>query len=1104
MALLGKSFSDYVDKQVKIRQKSLGGPSLTSKTLKVYNSQSPWIRLASSVNITAGDTTLPGKSVLEQVKDLFDGFEYVGDKLAKNFVLFGGVNTEKGGVENMPTGINKTPLKSAYGFGYKDLNRDNSRGYVPMPGIESVDFSYKNDGALAQASIQIKCFSPEQFQMVDILFQRPGYTVLLEFGHSVFKDNEGKVQYAGQGDYSYETEPFSNLYNPKEKQGFYNLLDLIQVEKEKWDGNYEAFYAKITKFNWKFNSDGSYNITVNLIGLGDVISSLKMDVTPPKIPIQGDDNLLNSDTLSIKNSLKVFNQEDNPFIPTTRKDLQLNTGISGTFRSSFVEDGRNGFVYYVKRRDNGVGADVFKIDKKDYIKNTFTLSESPTIQNSLTSAFTYELRRIKEEMKEKIKQKTTQDDTISSYTSSTPYPYTVGNTISKDYNVTIPKGVLGIITGNKEHDPGTYISFGVLLSIIQQYCNQYSKGIPILQFDFNFTNMKEDNNYIKKYSGLFSSDPTKVLVPYKQLPINIIGDSKPLIKPSTNKNKGISFNDPSILESSPFLVSGDTNKGRLAYVFLHTDYLSTKFVESVGSNNTGLPILDFLKDVLKDIDNNLNNLNNFKILHNKETNKIEIVSETPIGKTTSNVTIINTFGVTKTEGSFVRDLSLDSELSDNYATQISVGAQNNGLNSQSNGLSFSTYNKGLIDRMIPEKNDNGSIKNDTPSTGSNPPEPQTWGNIWTPKTLEVFTSVYVNYNADSETLSSLKSLNSSISNLVSGELTKKSLAPPPMFLPFNLKLTMDGLSGMRIYDSFEIDGKVLPASYNPEQIQLTIKSLSHKVDTNGWSTQVETFCQPKFIYDHTNIKVGEVPYVSITELIYGEDPPFWMKNSNGKVAPGGGVLRSFDSPIVVKKGEDPAPIINVGKVGSTNSKNTPTYKANKLNLRPIKKASQIHQLAKEGKLTLIGDASTNSHFAKVNNPRLQTVTLLGGKYYLAPAPAKAFKKWMADLDKNKIPYLITSAVRFGGYTGGGPHGYGVAVDFNNLVQLVGNSTSPKLNKKARIENPIYRQIAEVGARYGWYNPWRLSDNLGKDELWHFEYWGSAVNIGEEKLELLTL
>jgi hypothetical protein len=33
-------------------------------------------------------------------------------------------------------------------------------------------------------------------------------------------------------------------------------------------------------------------------------------------------------------------------------------------------------------------------------------------------------------------------------------------------------------------------------------------------------------------------------------------------------------------------------------------------------------------------------------------------------------------------------------------------------------------------------------------------------------------------------------------------------------------------------------------------------------------------------------------------------------------------------------------------------------------------------------------------------------------------------------------------------------------------------------------------MAAVGAKYGWYNPWRLSDTMGKqDEIWHFEYWG---------------
>ena len=899
MALLGKSFNSYVDKQVKIRQKSLGGPSLTPETLKVYNSQSPWIRLASSVDITAGDTSLPGKSVLEQVKDLFDGFEYVGDKLAKNFVLFGGVNTEKGGVGNMPTGINKSPLKSAYGFGYKDLNRNNSRGYVPMPGIESVNFSYKNDGALAQASIQIKCFSPEQFQMIDILFQRPGYTVLLEFGHSVFKDNEGNIQYAGQGKYSYETEPFSNLYNPKEDQGFYNLLDLIQGEKEKWDGNYEAFYAKITKFNWKFNSDGSYNITVNLIGLGDVINSLKLNTPPPKLKI------ISKEEVKIKANKIAQNIKANP---TTSERISAYTWELA-FEKKFGKNGsqrenpsfeHNGYFYHYINSDeiseefeDDLKYGYYKTNIVKYNEETFTLGESATIQNSLNSHFTYELRRIKDKMDGVMSSKTPIDDTLDTYISS-PYPHVIGSTTHKKKEVIISNGVLGIATGNEEHDPGTYISFGVLLSMLQQFANQYSKGIPVIQFDFNFVDMGKDDNYIKKYPGLFSSDPTKILIPYGQIPSNIIGEgNKPLVDRAKNYNGGKTFNK--VLNTSPFFLK-DKNKGRLAYVYLHTDYLSEKYTESNNPEDGGILVLEFLKEVLKDIDSNLNNLNNFKVLHNKETNKIEIVSETPMSNTKKNVTIINTFGVTKTEGSFVRDLSLDSELSDDYATQISVGAQNNGLNSQSNSLSFSTYNKGLIDRMIPEKNDDGSIKSTTSSKSKKEKEDKAadyymglernedgsvatigdlWGRIWTDKTKEVFQKIYISYKPDPDTLSSLKDLNRNISNFISGELTKKSLAPPPMFLPFNLKLTMDGLSGMKIYDSFEIDGKVLPASYNPEQIQLTVKSLSHKVDTNGWTTQVETFCQPKFTYDYTKIKVEEVPLSSpisplASEGVYGE------------------------------------------------------------------------------------------------------------------------------------------------------------------------------------------------------------------------------------------
>lgn len=535
MAVIGGKFRDYVDGQVKQRQKMLGGDVMTDQTLKALNTNTPWIRMASSVNITEGDKSLPGTSVYEQIiqKNIFEGFEWKEDNLAKNFVLFNGVNNNVGGIDNMPTGNTGNPLQKAYGFGYNKLGAKNSRGPIPLPGIQSVNFTYKNDGALAQASVKVKCFSPEQFQMIDILFQRPGYTVLLEFGHSVFKDNEGKIQYAGQGDYNYNTTPFKHLYKPDEKKGFYNLLDKIESEKENWGGNYEAFYAKISKFNWSFNQDGSYDITVNLVGLGDVISSLRLDVAPPKINFSNSKDVENS--IDLNTIEGTFKKDESIFQPITFPAFNK---IAAKYRKpkigerSIQKDARyykdGDYIYF----DDGKGLSTkyFKVPISEFNKSAFTLSESPTIQNSLASAFTYELRRIKELMGVAIKDNN-DDDTLIPYL-STPYPQMLDSGVLNQ-NVLISNGVLGVRNKNTEgFDPGTYIGFGVLLSILQQFSNQYSKGIPLIQFDFNFIKMVDDDNFIKIYSGLFSSDPSKILIPYGQLPSNVVGENnKPLLQP---------------------------------------------------------------------------------------------------------------------------------------------------------------------------------------------------------------------------------------------------------------------------------------------------------------------------------------------------------------------------------------------------------------------------------------------------------------------------------------------------------------------------------------------------------------------------------------------
>jgi len=65
----------------------------------------------------------------------------------------------------------------------------------------------------------------------------------------------------------------------------YEMYRRIDAERKEHDGNYEAVFGKISKFNWQFNSDGSYDIQVQLTSIGDVIESLKCNITNPGKPL---------------------------------------------------------------------------------------------------------------------------------------------------------------------------------------------------------------------------------------------------------------------------------------------------------------------------------------------------------------------------------------------------------------------------------------------------------------------------------------------------------------------------------------------------------------------------------------------------------------------------------------------------------------------------------------------------------------------------------------------------------------------------------------------------------------------------------------------------
>jgi hypothetical protein len=281
MAIIGEELEDYVISQINRRQ-SLHGTGVntsfrTDNQLNVLNSNTSWIKLASGVSITN-----TGRLV-----DIgFRPFEIennTGLGLAKNNILFGGTaKLSSTTVTDQTTGEDKiyNKIQQRDGFLPRDSNSSytyGSYGFSPMPGIERADIKTLNRGSIKKATVKLKANNRQQFQILDLLYMRLGYTVFLEWGNSLFIDNK-----FGQKKILRNTLIEEFFFTAQTKGNYFIVLDKIEEKRAYYSGNYDGILGKVSNFNWSFNVDGSYDIELTIISLGDVIESIKTNLSIDK------------------------------------------------------------------------------------------------------------------------------------------------------------------------------------------------------------------------------------------------------------------------------------------------------------------------------------------------------------------------------------------------------------------------------------------------------------------------------------------------------------------------------------------------------------------------------------------------------------------------------------------------------------------------------------------------------------------------------------------------------------------------------------------------------------------------------------------------------
>ena len=765
---LSTPFVPWVREQVNVRQKALGKYSnIPSKDLQYYTNKTPFLRLASSVNLTnqgTNDSEITNSVLSKLIEAGYSIDDIGGDQLARNFILQGGVvssNPDDGTFSGLQKGLNdgSSIFNGAYGWG-----GSKERGYVPMPGITQADVTYYNNGALSKTVINVKCYSKAQFQLLDVLYLRPGYTLLMEFGWSQYLDNEGKLK-----DFpSFYTEPMSKLLGEK-KVSQYQLYDSIATERELHKGNYDAVFGKISKFNWQFLPDGSYDCQIQLTAIGDVIESLKCNITDVKT-LRGEDLTFWE---SLIGSAEGGDETEPPLISGARSSI--------------------------------INAELFKIYQQIKPAGQILGPKTSTLND-------YEIKGLQDESGE-IK------------------------------NLKYPNAILSIAgtttDDEKSNSPQVFLKYGAFLAYLQSKILVYNTttNTPIFTFDMDFDDIDNDDNVILSIPGQFSSDPRVCLIPYRSSNIEGV---------PTYEEYPIN----TLLEQTSYKYKDETYLARFSNIMVNINYIAST-LEQTTTEEGEIPLLSFLKKLNVGIIEATGGINNYEFKLNSDGIKVKIIEDIPQRFETlpsgSDFTRFNVYGVKPgIEGSFVRNINLTADLSNNFATMISIGAQSNSNQASGNATSFSNYNAGLKDRIIEEKLSAPS----TIATGGVEKE-KTKDQIWADpnELLSTFKSVYGNKKWINANITSFRDNNKQNSSLMLGILTDASNAEQaqlqaPFFLPFNLSLEMDGLSGMKLYQKFLMTDDILPASYERDGVDLQLTGVNHSISKDAWITKLETISVP--------------------------------------------------------------------------------------------------------------------------------------------------------------------------------------------------------------------------------------------------------------------
>jgi hypothetical protein len=650
--IAGSSFQPYVATQIEKRKALLNQDYRSSSELNWLSNRNVWIRISSGANVLSGNKR-------------YQGLE--GDALSKKYILQGGVLTHPDkDTYTLRSGIGPD---GAYGIGGTDF------GLTPMPGL--TDISIKTGGKLGtlkETTFNFVCHNIEQLNIMEALYMKLGFGVLVEWGHTNYIDNTtGKIETVNQ------PLPFYGIHTKEA------LLESIADNRKKHSGNYDASWGTVKNFSYTLDGNGKFKCQVQLVGAGDILESLKVNLSGEFKSDANDSNtsgsiypVVSDKNLSLLNNALYQIYQNN--VVNQNNTLGGYVDFSETYK---------GWLDYILAIDNISVTNFYKnpeIVRKGYNFRLFTI---PGMDKFHTGNL----------------------DSV------------VPGIIPEKFFTRFVAGYRINGEGLNENDPTkpgleqVYITLGHLLLLINKLGMIYDRSTAndkTNQRSYIYIDVNPETNRCYTFQGHCSLDPSICLLGSQQLPFGITSN----VFSSIQKNFPFYGNN----DKAPGIGDADLG-GKFMYTLVNIDWVASLMKKLRATDTKGnVYFVDLVKGILDGISKATGGYNEYRIVPDDDSNCIRILDDRRTigpGQFISDdyYTEIPILG----KKSIVYNFNYTSKISPNTAAMIVVAAQAQpyGVQGAENALAFSHLNKGLYNRLNTVRVDSATDDNQTVNTNDN-------------------------------------------------------------------------------------------------------------------------------------------------------------------------------------------------------------------------------------------------------------------------------------------------------------------------------------------------------------------------------------------------